>query len=118
MKKCYNKGIKSLTEAEKYIYGLIQKDISISEEIGKEINIMKEFTKEIQEVMKEENFGESYDKEWALKDLGRLEGIKEGKIKGIEEVAKNLIKSGFDIETVSKNTNLSIKEVEELKSSI
>jgi predicted transposase/invertase (TIGR01784 family) len=76
--------------------------------------------------MKEESFGESYDKEWALKDLGRLEGIKEGKIKGIEEgksegireVAKNFIKSGFDIETVAKNTNLSIKEVEELKSSL
>jgi predicted transposase/invertase (TIGR01784 family) len=87
---------------------------------------MKEFTKEIQEVMEDANFGESYDKEWALRDLGHSEGRKEGieegrkagKEEGIKTIAQNLLKDGFDVKTIAKNTNLSEEEIEELKASI
>ncbi|MGN1270212.1 MAG: hypothetical protein ACI4UU_05045, partial [Clostridia bacterium] len=57
------------------------------------------------------------------KKEGKEEGIKEGEIKGIEkgkitekfETAKKLLKLGYEIEEIQKITELSIKEIEELK---
>ena len=53
----------------------------------------------------------------------RLDGYDDGKAEGLEagakarekEIAKNLLKDGIPIEVVSKNTGLSIEELEELK---
>ena len=45
-----------------------------------------------------------------FKEEGKLEGIKENSY----TIAKNLKKSGLDIKFISKNTGLSIKEIEEL----
>ena len=53
----------------------------------------------------------------------RLDGYDDGKAEGFEagakakeiEIAKNLLKDGIPIEVVSKNTGLSIEELEELK---
>jgi len=48
------------------------------------------------------------------------DGIEEGRKKGIEqrniEIAKNLLKANMDIDFISKTTNLSIDEIEEMKS--
>ena len=50
---------------------------------------------------------------------GKIEGIKEGKIEGIREgtiiLAKKLLKENIDINIISKTTELSIDELNELK---
>ena len=43
-------------------------------------------------------------------DAGKVEGLREGKI----SIAKNLLKDGIPIDIVSRNTDLSIEELEEL----
>ena len=49
------------------------------------------------------------------KEEGKAEGLEEGAKKEKIEIAKNLLKDGISIEVVSKNTGLSIEELEELK---
>ena len=52
-------------------------------------------------------------------EKGKQQGIAEGMEKGVKsksiEIAKNLLESGLDINFVSKHTNLSIEELEDLK---
>ena len=60
------------------------------------------------------------------REEGKLEGIKEGKLEGIKEgklegrkdekysIAKNLKKSGLDINFISENTGLSVEEIQKL----
>lgn len=43
---------------------------------------MNKYLKEAEEVSFEGDFGEAYDKEWALKDEGKIEGIELGKKQG------------------------------------
>ena len=80
-----------------------------------------------------DNFGLAYDNEMMQKkmintarnwgyDDGKEAGKAEGKVEGIEEgakakeieIAKNLLKDGIPIEVVSKNTGLSIEELNKL----
>lgn len=74
-----------------------------------------------------DEFNALYEEEIIQKKLintARVEGIEEGIKKGIKEgrekekilIAKNLLKDGIPIDVVSKNTNLSITELEKLKS--
>lgn len=79
-KKWYNKGIKSLSEEERYALALVEPDIISSQELGKDIKIMEEYMEESEEVLDEEFFGESYDKELALKEESFNEGIMQEKI--------------------------------------
>ena len=80
---------------------------------------MEDYVKESIEVSEDFNFGESYDKEWALKDEGIREGIEQGIEQGIKqqkiEIAKNMIKDNISIETISKYTNLTTQEIDKLK---
>ena len=66
-KKWYTKGIKSLSEEEKYILALVEMDLDKLNDLGGE-NIMDEYVKEAEEVSFEGGVGEAYDKEWALRD--------------------------------------------------
>ena len=50
---------------------------------------------------------------WGYDD-GKADGKAEGLEEGKKTVAKNLLKDGIPIEVVSKNTGLSIEELEEL----
>ena len=87
---------------------------------------MEEYVKEAEEVSFEGGVGESYDKEWALKDQayrdGEDEGRKEGKKEGLEEgsttkameIARNLLKNKVDISIIVQSTGLSIDEVNSL----
>lgn len=113
-KKWYNEGIESLSEAERYILALTEMDIEKLKEFGDDL-VMKEYIKEAEEVSFESGIGEAYDKEWALKDEGIREGIKQGTITKAREIAKAMLEDNIDIETISKYTNLSIKEIESLK---
>ena len=47
-------------------------------------------------------------------DAGKAEGLEEGAKAEKIEIAKNLLKDGIPIEVVSKNTGLSIEELEKL----
>ncbi len=80
-----------------------------------------------------DEFNALYEEEIIQKKLintarveGLEEGLKEGIKKGLKEgkekekllIAKNLLKDGIPIDVVSKNTNLSITELEKLKSEL
>ena len=69
----------------------------------------------------DDNFGLAYDNELMQKKMintARNWGYDDGKAEGLEEgkktVVKNFLKDGIPIEVVSKNTGLSIEELEEL----
>lgn len=133
-KKWYTKGMKSLSEEEKYILALVEMDLDKLNDLGGE-NIMDEYVKEAEEVSFEGGVGEAYDKEWALRDQGyrdglsqgkaegkaegREEGRAEGKTEGINErnleIAINMLKEGIDINTISKCTGLTIEKINTLR---
>ena len=121
-KKWYTKGMKSLSEEEKYILALVEMDLDKLNDLGGE-NIMDEYVKEAEKVSFEGGVGEAYDKEWALRDQGYRDGLSQGKAEGkIEgfsqgkvEIAKNMLKDNIPVESISKYTSLSIDEIKNLK---
>ena len=76
------------------------------------------FEKEFERV-REMGFKEGRNEglEIGLKE-GEARGISKGEANGIRKVAKNLISSGMPLSEVAKNTNLSIKEVNNLRKSM
>ena len=79
---------------------------------------MEEYVKEAEEVSFEGGVGESYDKEWALKDQAYRDGEEAGEQKGSTtkaiEIARNLLKNKVDISIIAQSTGLSIEEVNSL----
>ena len=120
-KKWYNEGIESLNEAEKYILALVEMDIEKLKSLGGE-ELMEEYVKEAEEVSFEGGVGESYDKEWALKDQayrdgkdeGREEGRKEGILTEKQTIAKSMLEKNMDIDLISELTSLNINEIKAL----
>ncbi|MBQ3306626.1 MAG: Rpn family recombination-promoting nuclease/putative transposase [Bacilli bacterium] len=116
--KWYNEGIENLREEERYLLGLVEPNIDDSLELGGDIELMIEYVNAAGEVSMGTNFGESYDKEWAIKDQGiregRREGIKEGIKKGQREIVLKMIENGMDVESISKVTELSIEKIQEI----
>ena len=141
-KKWYTKGIKSLSEEEKYILALVEMDLDKLNDLGGE-NIMDEYVKEAEEVSFEGGVGEAYDKEWALRDQGYRDGLSQGKAEGFsqgkaegkaegisegisqgisqgkieskKEIAKNLLKNKIDISIIASSTGLTEEEINSLK---
>ena len=137
-KKWYTKGMKSLSEEEKYILALVEMDLDKLNDLGGE-NIMDEYVKEAEKVSFEGGVGEAYDKEWALRDQGyrdglsqgkaegfsqgKVEGREEGKAEGISEgknernieIAKNMLAKNMEIELISEITSLTEDEINSLK---
>ncbi len=109
-KKWYTGGERSLSEREKYILALVDMDLEKLKGLGDE-EVMQAYIKEAETVSFEGNFGEAYDKEWALKDEGKREGIELGK----KEIAKNMLKDNVDINTIKKYTNLTEEELTALE---
>ena len=112
-KKWYNDGIESLNEAEKYILALVEMDIEKLKSLGGE-ELMEEYVKEAEEVSFEGGVGESYDKEWALKDQAYRDGEQKGSTTKAIEIARNLLKNKVDISIIAQSTGLSIDEVNSL----
>ena len=71
---------------------------------------MIEYVNEAGEVTMGTNFGESYDKEWALQDQGRREGQEEK----TKEIALKMCKENIDINVISRITGLTIEEIKKL----
>ena len=46
--------------------------------------------------------------------VGREEGRAEGRVEGVIQVAKKLLESGMDVDTIMKMTDLSKNEIEKL----
>ena len=133
-KKWYTKGMKSLSEEEKYILALVEMDLDKLNDLGGE-NIMDEYVKEAEEVSFEGGVGEAYDKEWALRDQGYRDGLSQGKAEGkaegfsqgkVEgkaegisqgkiEIAKNMLAKNMEIELISEITSLTEDEINSLK---
>ena len=83
-KKWYTKGMKSLSEEEKYILALVEMDLDKLNDLGGD-NVMDEYVKEAEEVSFEGGVGEAYDKEWALRDQGYRDGLSQGKVEGFSQ---------------------------------
>ena len=139
IRKWYTEGTKGLEESEKYLLTLVLRKIDESKQLGKGIKIMEEYVDDAEYVILDDDLRESYDKEWALKDLGhqqgyidgyeigktegieqgKLEGIEQGKLEGIEqgklELTKKMLSENIDIETISKITGLDAKKIKDLK---
>ena len=121
-KKWYTGGEESLSEREKYILALVDMDLERLKGLGDE-EVMQAYIKEAETVSFEGNFGEAYDKEWALKDEGKREGIELGKREGIElgeknktkEIAKNMLKKNIDKSLILELTNLTAEELTALE---
>jgi len=113
-RKWYNLGIEGLLEEERYILAMVEPSISTSIDLGKGIDIMEEYINESEEVMDDEFFGESYDKEWALKDQGKWEGKIEGRKEEKLEIAKKMKEDNISFENISKYTGLTIDEINNL----
>lgn len=76
---------------------------------------MNDYVKESIEVSDDLNFGEAYDKEWALKDEGRREDRDEGAKEKQVEIAQSMLKENIPAETILKCTNLTEEEINKLK---
>ena len=99
---------------------MVESSIEKATKIAKGFDLMEEYLNESEKVITDINFGESYDKELALKDLGRQEGEEIGILRGKEEkqleIAKNLLSLGtVSIEDISKTTGLDIDTLKNLK---
>lgn len=127
----YNVGKEKLNDFEKCILALAEPDIAKAKDISIGDDIMEDYVKESEKVCKEKNFGQSYDKEWALKDEWQRVGLQQGMLKGIEQgieqgkqegikeasikIAKKLLNKGMNIEEVSELTGLPVSKVEKFK---
>ena len=87
---------------------------------------MIEYVNEAGEVTMGTNFGEAYDKEWALQDEAFRDGKKEGLVQcieqGIEEgtrkttmkLAQRMLEKGIFLDDISDITGLSSEEIENI----
>ena len=117
--KCYNKGVKELTEMERAILTTYETNIEKSKELGKGIEVMEHYIDESVQVREDGSLGESYDHEVALMNSGYNSGVEKGIETGIEkrniEIAKNLLKENIDINTIIKVTGLTKEEIENIE---
>ena len=117
-KKMYNKGIKALSEMERFLLiGLEENKQKALEYVGDDI-IMKDLEERISDWTLSDDLRESYDKEWALKDQAKREGVIEGIEQGRKEekieIIKKLLASDMSVEEISKITDIPVEEINSL----
>lgn len=129
-KKWYTEGIESLSEREKFILALVEENLKELEKFKEEDIVMDEYIKEAEDVSFESNIGESYDKEWALKDQALRDGYLEGKEQGIEEgieegkkenqkeIVLKLLHRKMNINEISDIVGLSIDELKKIQNEL
>lgn len=135
-KKWYTSGVENLSERERFLLTLVEPEIEISKELGKGDIIMEEYVNEAILASEDDDLGEAYDKEWAMKDLGyregklegemdgRKAGLLEGKIAGkIEgklegkretekQIVRNMIKEKLNLDFIIRVTGLSKETIQ------
>ena len=127
LRKWYTIGTQNLKEVERYLLGLVLRDKKQSLEVGKGIKIMEEYVEDASLASLDDDLLEAYDKEWALKDLGKQIGIEEGKQIGIEEgkqigleegkneIATKMKEKGIDLDLIKDITGIDLNEKQENK---
>ena len=113
IRKWYNLGKSGLDEKERYLLSLVLRNIDDAKELGEGIKIMEEYVDEAEFVLSDD-LKESYDKEWALKDLGKQLGKEEGIKEAKKEAVINFHKNKVDKDIIAKSLNININEVEEI----
>ena len=132
-KKCYTDNIENLNDLERFILILVERSIELSKKLGKGHKIMEKYINDAINASGEDILLEAYDKEWALKDLGRREGYDEGYDSGVTdginlgieqgkeqrniEMVRNMINENASIDFISKVSGLSIEEINKIKNS-
>ena len=124
-KKCYTDNIENLNDLERFILILVERSIELSKKLGKGNKIMEKYINDAIKASSNDILLEAYDKEWALKDLGRRDGYNEGLDEGISlgieqkeiEMVRNMLKENASIDFISKVSGLSVDEINEIKNS-
>lgn len=112
-KKMYNKD--SLSEMERFLLiGLEENKQKALEYVGDDI-IMKDLEERISDWTLSDDLRESYDKEWALKDEAKREGVIQGIEQGKSEIIKKFLTSGMKIEEISKITDIPVEKIQQIK---
>ena len=78
----------------------------------------KKIIDKVEELSKDDEIitlNDEYDRAELDKVSERNLGIEQGRLDGIKETAKNMLKDNLDIKTIFKYTGLSKEEVEKLK---
>ena len=122
--KYYNK--EKLSKFEEILLIFNENDKDLLNELSEDDNIMKEYIKDAKEASSDGEWAAlEYDKELHdmmiqnnMIDEAKEKGIETGKKIGIDErnleIAKNLLKENVDINTISKCTGLSLKEIKKI----
>ena len=117
LRKWYTIGTQNLKEVERYLLGLVLRDKKESLEVGKGIKIMEEYVEDASLASLDDDLLEAYDKELALKDLGKQIGLEEGKQIGLEEgkneIATKMKEKGIDLDLIKDITGIDLNEKQE-----
>jgi len=76
---------------------------------------MEDYIKDAVNASGDEILLEAYDKEWALTDLGKQEGFKEGFEEAKTEIVCNMLRKNMDVNLISEITGLSTDEINNIK---
>ena len=118
---CFLIGISNIPD-DNFKKKIIQCEIKVlarffkDDELREMIDLLKTFTRhpEVERVI--EKYGEGFD---TIYFDGRADGFDEGINKGIDDgklqVARNLLRDGFDEEVVSRNTGIFIDKIKNIK---
>lgn len=122
LEKCYTLGIESLTELEKFLYGIHEKDIEKLKMIVEEVEIVREYVSEAIEVVEDPVFGEAYDHELANMCQSYEDGFEDGTKRGLEqgkqektiEMIKAMHVKKISLEDIASIVSLSIPKVKQI----
>ena len=100
------------------LYLLVERDEKKIKEIYEGDKLMMDVKKEAERIM--ENFDALlyYDPYELGKEVGMDKGIDIGRDEGKTETAYNLVKAGVDLGVISKATNINIKELQKMATSV
>jgi predicted transposase/invertase (TIGR01784 family) len=102
-----------LSEEEKCILAMFEPNVATALKYSEGDELLMGFLEEVTEASKG-SIGEAYDKEWAVKEAGREEGIEQGiELKNLE-IARNMLSLGYKSKEVSKYLNMSLEKLNEL----
>ncbi len=121
LEKCYTLGTKSLTELEKFLYKVHEKDIEKLKKLVEEVEIVRQKVSEAIEVVEDPGFGEAYDHEKANMRQSYEDGYEDGTKRGLEqgkqekiEMIKAMHAKKISLEDIVSIVKLSISEVKEI----
>ncbi len=125
LEKCYTLGTKSLTELEKFLYKVHEKDIEKLKKLVEEVEIVRQKVSEAIEVVEDPGFGEAYDHEKANMRQSYEDGYENGTKRGLEqgleqgkqekiEMIKAMHAKKISLEDIVSIVKLSISEVKEI----